>query len=110
MQLIEPFFSFFFYDINIFIYCIIFVLGFIGIVTNNKNLIMILICVEIILCSINLLFIYSSFLIDDILGQIFVLVVLTVAASEASIVLAIIILTFRLKGNIFIKDLCLIKG
>lgn len=107
MQFIE---SFFFYDINIFIYCVIFVFGFIGITTNNKNLIMILICVEIILCSINLLFIYSSFLIDDILGQIFVLIILTVAASEASIVLAIIILTFRLKGNIFIKKLCSIKG
>ena len=92
------------------IYIIIFLLGLLGIFTNKKNLIMILLSVEILICSINLMFIHQSYISDDLIGQIFVLIILTVASAEASIILAIIILTYRLKGNIFIKNLNNIKG
>jgi len=89
---------------------IIFFLGGLGIFLFRKNLINILISLELILLSINLNFIiYSSFL-DDILGQIYCLMVLTIAAAESSIGLALLIIYYRLRGGISIDLINLLKG
>ena len=87
---------------------ILFLLGFIGIIVNRQSLILILISIELILLSINLNFLFFSYYIDDLIGEIFALIVLTVAASEAAIGLAILIILFRLKGSININNLNLL--
>ena len=79
---------------------ILFLLGFIGIIVNRQSLILILISIELILLSINLNFLFFSYYLDDLIGEIFALIVLTVAASEAAIGLAILIILFRLKDSI----------
>ena len=81
--------------INIFV----FFLGCLGILNNRKNLLYILISLELILLCLNLNFSYFSFYLDDIFGQIFSLFILTVAASESAVGLAITILFFRTKGS-----------
>lgn len=88
---------------------ILFLLGFIGIIVNRQSLILILISIELILLSINLNFLFFSYYIDDLMGEIFALIVLTVAAAEAAIGLAIIIVLFRLKGTININNLNLLS-
>ena len=88
---------------------ILFLLGFIGIIVNRQSLILILISIELILLSINLNFLFFSYYIDDLIGEIFALIVLTVAASEAAIGLAILIILFRLKGSININNLNLLS-
>ncbi len=84
--------------INFFLFC----LGLFGIILNRQNIIIILMSIEILLLSINLNFIYFSIYLDDIMGQIFSLFILTVAASESAIGLAIMILFFKIYGNISI--------
>jgi NADH-quinone oxidoreductase subunit K len=76
-----------------------------GIVINRKSLILILISIELILISINLNFIFFSFYLDDILGELFALLILTVAAAESAIGLAIIIIFFRLRGTIAMNQI-----
>jgi len=89
---------------------IIFFVGGLGLFLFRKHLINILISLELILLSINLNFIiYSSFL-DDILGQIYCLMVLTIAAAESSIGLALLIIYYRLRGGISIDLINLLKG
>lgn len=87
---------------------ILFLLGFIGIVVNRQSLILILISIELILLSINLNFLFFSYYLDDLIGEIFALIILTVAAAEAAIGLAILIILFRLKGSININNLNLL--
>ena len=94
-----------FFYFNFFIFCI----GFLGILLNRENLIIILLSIELILLSINLNFIFFSYYLDDIMGQIFSLMVLTVAASEAAIGLAIIIIYFRISGHININQINLLS-
>jgi len=96
-------------NINLYFFLTFFI-GLIGIVINKNNLLMFLICIEILLFSVNILFIIISFKNNDIMGQIFVFIILTIAAAEASIILAIIILTFKIKGNIDLNKLNFIKG
>lgn len=91
---------------NFFIYFI----GTFGLVLNKRDIIKILICVELIFLSINLNFILFSVYFDDFLGQIISLFILTLAASESAIGLAIIILYYRLRGNININNVITIKG
>lgn len=91
--------------LNFFLFCV----GLFGIILNRQNLILILISIEIILLSINLNFLCFSFYLDDITGQIFSIILLTVAASESAIGLAIIITFFRLKGNISINYINLLS-
>lgn len=79
---------------------LIFTFGLLGIVINRKSLILILISIELMLLSINLNFIFFSVYLDDILGELFALLILTVAAAESAIGLAIIIIFFRLRGTI----------
>ena len=89
---------------------ILFTLGIFGIFLNRKNVIIILMSIELILLAINInLVAFSSFL-GDIAGQIFALFVLTVAAAEAAIGLAILVVYFRNRGSIAVEDVNLMKG
>ncbi|WP_029073448.1 NADH-quinone oxidoreductase subunit NuoK [Kaistia adipata] len=89
---------------------ILFTLGVFGIFINRKNVIVILMSVELILLSVNLnLVTFSSFL-GDLVGQIFALLVLTVAAAEAAIGLAILVVFFRNRGSIAVEDINMMKG
>lgn len=87
----------------------LFCLGLFGIILNRQNIIVILMSIELLLLSINLNFIYFSVLIDDIMGQVFSLLILTVAAAESAIGLAIMIVFFKLYGNISIYKINLLS-
>jgi NADH-quinone oxidoreductase subunit K len=83
----------------------IFSIGLLGIFLNKKNLLMILIAIELLLLSINLNFAILSIYLDDIVGQIFVIFILTIAAAESAIGLSLIISLFRLKSSIDIEHI-----
>jgi len=86
-------------------------LGLLGIVLNRKNLIIILMSIEILLLSINYNLLEISLLrADDLIGQIFALYILTVAAAESAIGLAILVIFYRIKGTISVKFVNLLKG
>ena len=89
---------------------LLFLSGIFGILLNRRNILIVLMCIEIILLSVNLNFIVFSIYLDDFLGQMFSLFVLTVAAAESAIGLAILILYFRLMGNISISETATLKG
>lgn len=89
---------------------ILFGLGVAGIFINRKNLILLLMCIELILLSVNTNFIAFSHYLHDIRGQIFVFFVLTVAAAEAAIGLAILVVIFRKKKTINVEELDTLKG
>ena len=89
---------------------ILLVLGVFGIFLNRKNVIIILMSVELILLSVNInLVAFSSFL-GDMVGQVFAMFILTVAAAEAAIGLAILVVYFRNRGSIEVEDLNVMKG
>ena len=89
---------------------ILFTLGVFGIFLNRKNVIIILMSVELMLLAVNInLVAFSSFL-HDLVGQIFAMFVLTVAAAEAAIGLAILVVYFRNRGSIEVEDINLMKG
>lgn len=89
---------------------VLFTLGVFGIFVNRKNVIVILMSIELILLSVNInLVAFSSFL-NDITGQIFALLVLTVAAAEAAIGLAILVTYYRNRGSIAVEDINMMKG
>lgn len=89
---------------------ILFAIGVLGIFVNRKNIIIILMSIELILLSVNInLVAFSSFL-NDLAGQVFALLVLTVAAGEAAIGLAILVVYFRNRGSIAVEDINLMKG
>lgn len=77
---------------------------------SRKHILIILISIELILLSVNINFIVFSIMLDDLLGQLYSLLVLTVAASETAIGLAIIIIYYRLRGSISIKLISLLKS
>jgi NADH-quinone oxidoreductase subunit K len=89
---------------------IIFSISLIGIVLNRQNLIVLLMCVELMLLAVNTNFIVFSHYLGDIAGEIFVFFILAVAAAEAAIGLAILILIFRHQRTINVEDLDLLKG
>lgn len=89
---------------------LLFSIGLTGIFINRKNIIILLMCIEIILLAVNTNFIIFSYFINDLTGQIFVFFVLTVAAVEAAIGLAILIALFRQKNTIKIEDINTLKG
>ena len=89
---------------------ILFTIGVFGIFLNRKNVIIILMSVELILLSVNInLVAFSSFL-GDMVGQVFAMFILTVAAAEAAIGLAILVVYFRNRGSIAVEDLNVMKG
>jgi len=88
----------------------LFTIGMLGIFLNKKNIIIILMSVEIILLSVNLNFVAFSHALGDLMGQVFALFVLTVAAAEAAIGLAILVVFFRNRGSIAVEDVNVMKG
>jgi len=89
---------------------ILFTLGVFGIFLNRKNVIIIMMSIELILLSVNLnLVTFSSFL-NDLVGQVFVMFILTVAAAEAAIGLAIVVVFFRNRGTIAVEEISQLKG
>ena len=89
---------------------ILFTLGVFGIFLNRKNVIIILMSVELILLAVNINLVAFSAFLGDIVGQVFALIVLTVAAAEAAIGLAILVAYFRNRGSIAVEDVNLMKG
>ena len=89
---------------------ILFTLGVFGIFLNRKNIIIILMSIELILLAVNLNFVAFSAELHDLSGQVFALLVLTVAAAEAAIGLAILVIFFRNRGSIAVEDINLMKG
>jgi NADH-quinone oxidoreductase subunit K len=104
----------FFASIGIFHYlCVsslLFTLGVCGIFLNRKNIITILMSIELILLAVNINFVAFSVHLGDLKGQIFAMFVLTVAAAEAAIGLAILVVYFRNRGSIAVEDVNLMKG
>lgn len=89
---------------------ILFVLGVLGIFINRKNIIVILMAIELILLSVNLNLVAFSAFLGDLGGQVFAMFVLTVAAGEAAIGLAILVIYFRGRGTIAVDDANRMKG
>ncbi|MFW0776609.1 MAG: NADH-quinone oxidoreductase subunit NuoK [Rickettsiales bacterium] len=104
----------FFGDIGIIHYLVVssllFTLGICGIFLNRKNIITILMSIELILLSVNINFVAFSVMLNDLVGQIFAVFVLTVAAAEAAIGLAILVIYFRGRGSIAVEDVNMMKG
>ncbi|MBE5072913.1 NADH-quinone oxidoreductase subunit NuoK [Erythrobacteraceae bacterium E2-1 Yellow Sea] len=88
----------------------LFVLGVLGIFLNRKNVIVILMAIELILLSVNINLVAFSAFMGDLIGQIFAMMVLTVAAAEAAIGLAILVIYFRSRGTIAVDDAHQMKG
>lgn len=89
---------------------ILFSLAVAGIFINRKNVILLLMCIELMLLAVNLNFIAFSWYLHDLAGQVFVFFILTVAAAEAAIGLAILVVLFRNRGTINVVDLDDMKG
>ena len=89
---------------------IIFVIGIIGIFLNRKNVIIILMAIELMLLAVNINLVAFSTYLGDMIGQIFAMLVLTVAAAEAAIGLAILVVYFRNRGTIDVEDVNAMKG
>ena len=89
---------------------ILFTLGVAGIILNRKNIIIILMSVELILLSVNLNLVAFAAQLHDLTGQVFALFILTVAAAEAAIGLAILVTYFRNRGTIAVEDINMMKG
>lgn len=94
----------------LFVAIILFLIGLSGIFLNRKNIIIMLMSIELMLLSINFNFIIFSVFLDDILGQLFALLILTVAAAESAIGLAILVIYYRIRGTIAIELINLMKG
>ena len=89
---------------------ILFAIGIVGIFLNRKNLIVLLMAIELMLLAVNMNFVAFSHFLQDITGQVFVFFILTVAAAEAAIGLAILIVLFRNLKSIHVDDLGTLKG
>lgn len=101
-----------FTNINYFliITTILFLIGVLGLVLNRKNILIIIMSIELMLLAVNLNFVLFSVYLDDILGQMFVLFILTVAATESAIGLAILVVYYRLKGSIEVEKIKTVKS
>ncbi len=88
----------------------LFTLGILGIFLNRKNVIVILMSIELMLLAVNINLVAFSHFHADIMGQVFALFVLTVAAAEAAIGLAIVVVYFRNRGSIAVEDINMMKG
>ena len=89
---------------------ILFTLGIFGIFLNRKNVIIILMSIELMLLAVNLNLVAFSVHLNDLVGQVFAMFVLTVAAAEAAIGLAILVVYFRNRGSIGVEDVTMMKG
>jgi NADH-quinone oxidoreductase subunit K len=89
---------------------VLFTLGVFGIFMNRKNVIVILMSIELILLAVNINMVAFSTYLNDIVGQVFALLILTVAAAEAAIGLAILVVFFRNRGSIAVEDVNMMRG
>ena len=89
---------------------VLFTLGVLGIFLNRKNIILMLMAIELILLSVNLNLVAFSAFLGDLTGQVFAMFVLTVAAAEAAIGLAILVIFFRRRGSIAVDDVNRLRG
>nr|ALO20811.1 NADH dehydrogenase subunit 4L [Rhizophysa eysenhardtii] len=89
---------------------LVFTLSIVGIIINRTNIILILICIEIMLLSITLNLMFSSLIFESILGHVYSIYIITVAAVESAIGLSIMISFYKIKGSISIRFLNLLKG
>ncbi len=94
----------------LFVAAALFTIGVFGIFVNRKNVIVILMSIELVLLAVNINLVAFSAFLHDISGQIFALMVLTVAAAEAAVGLAILVTYFRNRGSIAVEDINLMKG
>ena len=97
-------------DHYLFVAAVLFTTGIVGIFLNRRNVIIILMSIELILLAVNLNFVAFSAFLQDMVGQLFAMFVLTVAAAEAAIGLAIVVIYFRNRGSIEVEDVNLMKG
>ena len=89
---------------------IIFSIGIAGIFLNRKNIVVILMCIELILLAVNINLVAFSIYLQDIVGQVFTMFILTVAAAEAAVGLAIIVVYYKNKGSIHVEQISSLKG
>ena len=89
---------------------ILFALGIFGVFLNRKNVIIILMSIELMLLAVNINFVAFSTFLGDLVGQVFAMFILTVAAAEAAIGLAILVVYFRNRGTIAVEDINVMKG
>lgn len=89
---------------------VLFMLSIVGIFINRRNVILLLMCVELMLLAVNFNFVIMARFLDDIAGQVFVFFILTVAAAEAAIGLAILVVLFRSRRSIQVEDMDAMKG
>jgi len=89
---------------------ILFTIGMLGIFVNRKNVIIILMSIELMLLAVNINMVAFSAQLGDLTGQVFALIILTVAAAEAAIGLAILVVFFRNRGSIAVEDVNVMKG
>ena len=89
---------------------ILFTIGIFGIFLNRKNVIIIMMSIELMLLAVNINFVAFSVVLHDLVGQVFAMFVLTVAAAEAAIGLAILVVYFRNRGTIAVEDINQMKG
>ena len=94
----------------LFVAALVFLIGVFGIFLNRKNVIIILMSIELILLSVSINFVAFSAYLGDLFGQVFVMFVLTVAAAESAIGLAILMVYFRNRGSIAVEDINTMKG
>ena len=88
---------------------LLFFIGLIGVILNRRNILIILMCIELLLLSLNMNFILFSVYLDDLYGQLFSFFILTIAAAESAIGRAIIIIYYRIRGNLSVNDKFVIK-
>lgn len=100
------------FSLNFLITCssFVFLIGVLGLVLNKRNLLILLMSIELMLVGLNLNFIFFSVYLDDILGQLFALYVLTVAAAESAIGLALLVIFYRIKNSIVIEKIPTLKN
>nr|BBF98331.1 NADH dehydrogenase subunit 4L [Goniomonas avonlea] len=102
------------HDVNLIQYLtvglLLFIIGISGIFLNRKNILILLMSIELMLLGINLNFVVFSIFLDDLMGQVFALFVFTVAAAESSIGLAILVIYYRVRGTISVNFIHLMKG
>ena len=89
---------------------IIFTIGIVGIFLNRKNIIVILMSIELILLAVNINLVSFSIYLQDLVGQVFTMFILTVAAAEAAVGLAIIVIYYKNKGSIHVEQISSLKG
>ena len=89
---------------------IIFTIGIVGIFLNRKNVIIILMSIELILLAVNINLVSFSIYLQDLVGQVFSMFILTVAAAEAAVGLAIIVIYYKNKGSIYVEKINSLKG